>query len=99
MMKTWKKLLPLFVVVLLGSTAMSSAQAGACLSAVEIQNAISSGQILPLDQILARAGLSKSDLVGRFSVCDNGGTLFYELPTLSGGKAQTLILNAHTGGS
>lgn len=97
MMKNILKIAQISVASLLLLSGASLAQSGGCLSAADIQNAVSSGQILSLDQIVSSAGLSKSEVVGRFKVCPKGGALFYELPVLSGGEAKTLVLNANTG--
>ena len=67
-MKKALKILVIPALLLLGGAAAATAQ-GACLSGGEIQQAIQSGQILPLEDILARNGLSRSNLVGQFADC------------------------------
>lgn len=77
-----------------------SAQA-ACLSGGQIQQAVSSGQILSLNQILARAGVgSGSKVLQPVNVCDRGGQLYYQLSVLDkNGNARKLVLHAVTGAS
>lgn len=90
-----------FLSALLASLALflpaSAAQAqGACLSPQEIQNAHATGQILRFEQV--RANLPPDmKVVGEFKVCDQGGQLYYIIPVLQGGNAQTISLNASTG--
>ena len=91
------KTAPFVIAMVFATTSAAMAQTNTCLSDGDIQNAISNGQILSLDQIVLGGGLSKNDVVGRFKVCSREGTFYYELPVLIGGKAQTVVLNALTG--
>jgi uncharacterized membrane protein YkoI len=75
------------------STLPASAQA--CLSNREIQEAVSSGQIKSLDEVLASAGVDSSQSVLNVQVCDQGGRLVYIIGVLSpSGEAQNLVLDA-----
>lgn len=74
----------------------AAAQSQPCLSAGEIQQAIGAGRILSLNDALRQAGLDPSSKVLQpITVCDRGGTLFYELSVLDrSGNARKLSLPA-----
>lgn len=70
------------------------ASAQACLSNREIQEAISSGQVMSPYQAVERAGYDSSDVLD-FQLCDQGGRLVYIVQVLSpSGEAQNLVLDA-----
>ncbi|MBJ3785172.1 PepSY domain-containing protein [Devosia sediminis] len=72
-----------------------SAQAQACLDKRQIQEAVSSGQILSLDAVLAQAGVDPNAEILNVQVCDEGGALVYVIGVLStDGQAQNLTLSA-----
>jgi len=78
------------------ATTPSAAQ-DSCLGKREIQGAISSGEILPLADILSMAGVSASEVLS-VQVCDQGGQYYYMVAVLdTNGNAQNLVLNARTG--
>jgi hypothetical protein len=71
------------------------ASAQACLSDREIQEAVSSGRIKSLYDVLASAGIDSSQSVLNVQVCDQGGRLVYIIGVLSpSGEAQNLVLDA-----
>lgn len=76
-----------------------SAQTGSCLADTAVQQAVASGQILPLNEILARAGLPRgTKVLPPVRVCDTSGQLFYQISVLEAdGNARTLVLHASTG--
>lgn len=90
---------PVIGLLLLGASP-AAAQSG-CLSGSQIQQAVSSGQILPLNQILARAGIGGgSKVLQPVAVCDRGGQFYYQLSILDkNGNASKLVLHALTGAS
>lgn len=70
-------------------------QAQACLDKRQIQEAVSSGQIMSLDAVLASAGVDGSAEILNVQVCDEGGRLVYIIGVLtSDGQAQNLTLSA-----
>jgi len=72
-----------------------SSQAQACLDKRQIQEAVSSGQIMSLDAVLAQAGVDSSSDILNVDVCDEGGRLVYVIGVLSSdGQAQNLTLDA-----
>ena len=72
-----------------------AAQAQACLDKRQIQEAVSSGQILSLDTVLAQAGVDPNAEILNVQVCDEGGALVYVIGVLStDGQAQNLTLSA-----
>lgn len=91
-----------FLSALLASTALflsgvpANAQ-GACLSSQQIQSAVASGSILPLNEILARSGIPPNTVLSPVRVCDQGGQPYYQIPVDEGGQARTIALNAITG--
>lgn len=83
--------------IALAAATPSAAQS--CLGKREIQDAIASGQILSLAEILARAGVGGSQEVLSVQVCERGGQWVYIVAVLdNSGGAQNLILDARTGG-
>ncbi len=93
-MKKPLTILALFAVVLpLAGGAPAYAQS-ACLSGSEIQQAVSSGRIAPLEDVLARNGLTRNDVVGSIKVCEQGGSLQYTIPVNQGGSARNLVVPA-----
>jgi uncharacterized membrane protein YkoI len=78
-----------------GGTTAASAQQGACLDKRQIQEAVSSGEILSLDAVLANAGIDSSQSILSVEVCDEGGRLVYIVGVLSpSGEAENLVLSA-----
>lgn len=72
-----------------------STQAQACLDKQQIQEAVSSGQIMSLDAVLAQAGIPSDSEILNVQVCDEGGRLVYVIGVLSpDGQAQNLTLSA-----
>lgn len=85
--------LALALALALASTGSSQAQA--CLDKRQIQEAVSSGQIMSLDAVLAQAGVDPSSDILNVDVCDEGGRLVYVIGVLSSdGQAQNLTLDA-----
>ncbi|KKB81274.1 hypothetical protein VW35_03935 [Devosia soli] len=85
--------LALAVAIALAGTGTSQAQA--CLDRRQIQEAVTSGQILSLDAVLAAAGVDPSAEILNVQVCDQGGQLVYIIGVLTAdGQAQNLVLNA-----
>jgi len=73
----------------------SATQAQACLDKRQIQEAVSSGQIMSLDAVLAQAGVDPNAEILNVQVCDEGGALVYVIGVLStDGQAQNLTLSA-----
>ena len=71
------------------------ASAQACLNKREIQEAVSSGQIMSLNAVLASAGVDGSAEILSVQVCEEGGGLVYVIGVLSpDGAAQNLVLSA-----
>ncbi len=66
----------------------------ACLSPQDIQNAVTSGKILSLNEVLARAGIPPDKVLRPVRVCDQGSGLVYQVPIDEGGQARTIVLNA-----
>ncbi len=71
-------------------------QSQACLDNRAIQDAVSSGQIMSLAEVLASAGIDASAKIPNpIQVCDEGGRLVYIVDVLSAdGQMQTLRLSA-----
>lgn len=68
----------------------------ACLDNRQIQEAVSSGEIMSLAQVLSSAGVGSSAEVLNVQVCDEGGRLVYIIGVLTpDGEAQNLVLNAN----
>ena len=77
----------------LASAAPASAQA--CLDKREIQEAVSSGEIMSLNAVLASAGVDRNAEVLSVQVCEQGGGLVYVIGVLSpNGAAQNLVVSA-----
>lgn len=90
------KILALAAVALaLGLAAVGPAQAQSCLDNRQIQEAVSSGRIMSLADVLASAGIDGSAEVLSVQVCDEGGGLVYIIGVLTpDGQAQNLVLSA-----
>ena len=85
--------LALAVALALAGTGQTQAQA--CLDKRQIQEAVSSGQILSLDAVLESAGGDPNAEILNVQVCDEGGRLVYVIGVLSpNGQAQNLTLSA-----
>jgi hypothetical protein len=85
--------LALAVVLALAWAGPASAQA--CLDKREIQEAVSSGQIMSLNAVLASAGVDRNAEILSVQVCDQGGRLVYVIGVLSpDGAAQNLVVSA-----
>lgn len=71
-------------------------QAQACLDKQQIQEAVSSGQIMSLYEVLTANGIDpNAEIPNPVQVCDEGGRLVYVIGVLSpDGQAQTLTLSA-----
>jgi hypothetical protein len=70
-------------------------QAQSCLSNREIQEAVASGQIMSLDQVLSSAGVDGNTEILNVQVCDDGGGLVYVIGVLTAdGQAENLVLSA-----
>jgi hypothetical protein len=83
----------LAVVLALASTGTADAQA--CLDKRQIQEAVSSGQIMSLNAVLASAGIDRNAEILSVQVCEQGGGLVYVIGVLSpDGAAQNLVLSA-----
>ena len=79
----------------LGLAAIGPANAQACLDNRQIQEAVASGQIMSLADVLASAGIDSDTKVLSVQVCDDGGRLVYHIGILTpSGEAQNLILGA-----
>ncbi|WP_297111241.1 hypothetical protein [uncultured Devosia sp.] len=77
----------------LAGTGQSQAQA--CLDKRQIQEAVSSGQIMSLDAVLAQSGVDPNAEILNVQVCDDGGVLVYVIGVLTpDGQAQNLTLSA-----
>lgn len=86
-----------FVALILSSAIVpAAAQGGSCLSNREIQDAIASGEILPVSQALQNAGVDRSQEVLSVKVCDNGGQLYYIVAVINSyGQAENLTISAY----
>jgi len=81
--------------IALAATGTSAAQAQACLDRRQIQEAVTSGQILSLDVVLEAAGVDPRAEILNVQVCDQGGRLVYVIGVLTtDGQAQNLVLDA-----
>ena len=81
--------------LMLGLAGTGSAGAQSCLDNRQIQEAVSSGQIMSLDAVLAAAGIDGSAKILNVAVCDDGGRLVYRIGVLTAaGEAQNLVLSA-----
>lgn len=92
---TLKFLASFAVALTVGLAAAAPVQAQACLDKRQIQEAVSSGQIMSLDAVLASAGVGGNAEILSVQVCDEGGRLVYIIGVLNpSGEAQNLVLNA-----
>jgi hypothetical protein len=90
-----KLLASIAVALMVGLAAASPAQAQACLDKLQIQEAVSSGQIMSVYDVLASAGVDGSAEILSVQVCDEGGRLVYIIGVLTPeGEAQNLVLGA-----
>ncbi|MCZ4344892.1 hypothetical protein [Devosia neptuniae] len=90
-----KRLVPLAIALALGLAGIGSAGAQSCLDNRQIQEAVSSGQIMSLAAVLAGAGIDGSAEILNVAVCDEGGGLVYVIGLLTAtGEAQNLVLDA-----
>ena len=81
--------------LVVGLAGTGSASAQSCLDNRQIQEAVSSGEIMSLADVLASAGVDSSADVLSVQVCDEGGALVYIIGVLSpDGEAQNLVLSA-----
>ena len=70
------------------------ASAQSCLGRVEMQEAISAGQVVSPYEAAARAGYDPANVIG-FQLCDEGGRLVWRVQLLSpSGEAQNEVLPA-----
>lgn len=93
---TSKFLAPIAVALTLGLAATGSAAAQSCLDNRQIQEAVSSGQIMSLVEVLAANGIDPSvEIPNPIQVCDEGGRLVYIISVLTpSGDLQNLVLSA-----
>jgi hypothetical protein len=92
---TLKFVASIAVALAFGLAAVGPAHAQACLDKRQIQDAVSSGQIMSLDAVLASAGIDGSAEILSVQVCDEGGRLVYIIGVLTpDGEAQNLVLSA-----
>ena len=90
-----KFLAPIAVALALGLAGTGAANAQACLDNRQIQEAVSSGEIMSLADVLASAGIDGSAEILNVQVCDEGGRLVYIIGVLTpSGEAQNLVLSA-----
>lgn len=95
MMNKRDLILALASVTLLAAASPASAQIPPCLNDVEVQQAVQTGQILPLSEVLARAGLpTDAKILPPVRVCPDATGLAYHVAVLDGQEARTLILPA-----
>jgi hypothetical protein len=88
-------LAPMLVGLTMAIGFVTPASAQACLDKRQIQEAVSSGQIASLDEVLAGAGVDPNADILSVQVCDQGGRLVYIIGVLTpGGDAQNLVLSA-----
>ena len=92
---TLKTLVPIAIALVAGLAGTGSASAQACLDNRQIQEAVSSGQIMSLADVLASAGIGGNAEILSVQVCDEGGRLVYIIGVLTPeGEAQNLVLSA-----
>nr|WP_295888541.1 hypothetical protein [uncultured Devosia sp.] len=83
------------VALAIGLAGAAPAFAQACLDNRQIQEAVSSGQIMSLADVLASAGIDGSAEILSVQVCDEGSGLVYIIGVLKpDGEAQNLVLSA-----
>lgn len=79
----------------LAAAGTTGSKAQACLDRYQIQEAVSSGQIMSLDAVLASNGVDGGAEILNVQVCDQGGRLVYVIGILTAdGQAQNLTLSA-----
>jgi uncharacterized membrane protein YkoI len=87
--------LALALALALAATSVGPSQAQACLDNRQIQEAVTSGEIMSLDAVLATAGVDANAEILSVQVCDQGGALVYVIGVLSpDGQARNLVLSA-----
>ena len=92
---TSKFLLSVVGALALGLAVAGPAQAQSCLDNRQIQEAVSSGQIMSLADVLASAGIDGSAEILSVQVCDEGSGLVYIIGVLTpDGEAQNLVVSA-----
>ena len=85
----------ILVALAIGFAGTSGASAQACLDNRQVQEAVASGQIMSLADVLTMAGIDSSTEVLSVQVCDDGGQLVYIIGVLTpSGEAQNLVLSA-----
>lgn len=95
-----KTLIHTFVLSIAAALALGLALAGpasaqSCFDNRQIQEMVSSGQIMSLAAVLASAGIDGSAEILSVQVCDEGSGLVYVIGVLSPeGEAQNLVLGA-----
>jgi hypothetical protein len=83
------------VALAIGLAGAAPAYAQACLDNRQIQEAVSSGQIMSLADVLASAGIDGSAEILSVQVCDEGSGLVYIIGVLTpDGEAQNLVVSA-----
>ncbi len=91
-----KELCAPFVVAMAMSLAGAGLAHAACLDNRQIQEAVASGEIMSLAQVLSSAGIGSNAEVLNVQVCDEGGRLVYIIGVLTpDGEAQNLVLSAN----
>ncbi len=94
-MKTLSRTILVPLALLAGLFGTGAAQAQSCLDNRQIQEAVSSGEIMSLADVLASAGIDGSAEILSVQVCDDGGQLVYVIGVLTpSGEAQNLVLSA-----
>lgn len=92
---TSKLLAAIALALTVGLAGIAPAQAQACLDNRQIQEAVASGQIMSLADVLASAGVDGSAEILSVQVCDEGGRLVYIVGVLTPqGEAQNLVMSA-----
>lgn len=85
----------ILALVLASVSSVASAAEGDCLDKRAIQQAVSAGQIMSLDAVLASAGVDRNQKILNVQVCDESGQLVYIIGVLSpNGQAENLVLSA-----
>lgn len=93
---TSKLFASLAVALAIGLASTGAANAQACLDNRQIQEAVSSGQIMSLYEVLAANGIDRNaEIPNPVQVCDEGGRLVYIISVLTpDGDLQNLVLSA-----
>lgn len=95
-----KKVTPAFLAAMglalvVGLAGAAPVQAQGCLDRRQIQEAVSTGQIMSLPEVSDSAGIDRSAEILSVQVCDEGGRLVYIIGVLTPeGEAQNLVLDA-----